>query len=561
MTDVNEQGSESVDSGKYRLLVRLGRGGMAEVYVAVARGPAGFNKLVVVKRLLPSLAEDEGFREMFMQEARLAARLNHPNVVATHEVGEAEDGMVLAMEYLEGQPLSRLVRALTAEEKRLHPTTCIRIACDMLAGLHHAHELKDFDGTPLRVVHRDVSPQNVFVTYQGQVKVLDFGIAKAERTSTKTQPGWLKGKYAYMAPEQFLAGDVDRRVDVFTTATVLWELLAGRPRRGGGSEAQTVKRLVSEPIPRLSEVLDDIDPAIDAIVARGLEREPDARFASALEMKLALEEVLSRTGMHEDLARVVGTTFAAARREVEDVISRQLGDSARLSTLGTSEPPGSGTYRATIAAHLPTSPGSLSIHAGVAHTTGPGPLDADARSPGRGRFGVAGAIAAGAALVFGTILVARAVSGPSTSTATVAEGGVTRPAIAAASLGSTDAPLAPSEPTAARIAVAAAEAPPSAEGAQAGEASAGTSGAGAGAARPTVRPAFVHAPAPAAPRPVTVAAKTAGAAPVSAPPAPAPVVSAAAPPHEEQVARRAPPAPVPPTTSTAPEGRRFRTTL
>ena len=134
MTDSIDQEPEAVDVGKYRLLVRLGRGGMAEVYVAVARGPAGFNKLVVVKRLLASLADDEGFVEMFMQEARLAARLNHPNVVATYEVGQADDGMFLAMEYLEGQPLSRIVRALAADERRLHPSTCVRIACDMLAG-------------------------------------------------------------------------------------------------------------------------------------------------------------------------------------------------------------------------------------------------------------------------------------------------------------------------------------------------------------------------------------------------------------------------------------------
>ncbi len=526
-----EQDPENVDVGKYRLLLRLGRGGMAEVYVAVARGLAGFNKLVVVKRLLPAMASDDGFREMFMQEARLAARLNHPNVVQTLEVGLHDDGMFLAMEYLEGQPLSRLVRSLQQNQKKLHVATCVRIACDVLAGLHHAHELKDFDGAALKVVHRDISPQNVFVTYEGQVKVLDFGIAKAERTSTKTQPGWLKGKYAYMAPEQFLQGEVDRRVDVFTTATLLWELLAGRSLFGGGTEAQTVKKLVAEPIPRLSSEVPGIDAKLDAVVARALEREPDARFATALEMKEALDEVLARLGAHEDLGRVVSEAFADARRDVEQQISRLLGDSARMSTVAIADLPSSSAAMrtSTLAPSTPASSGSISIHAGVAHTAGPTPVPG-ADTPQR-RLGMAGVIAAGAALVLGTIVVARTVSGPAPSSAPA-----TTSVAAAAPAPPPPTPReAPSDPAAH------ATAEPSASA---------SSAKSAAPARVVQAPVQRWAPAP------QPAAKAPPPATTSAAPPPTP---SAAPVAHDDATNKSRPAPT--STSTSPEGRRFRTTL
>lgn len=547
-------GTMTIDSNdKYRLLLRLGRGGMAEVHVAVARGPAGFNKLVVVKRLLPAMASDDGFREMFMQEARLAARLNHPNIVQTYEVGNGEDGMYLAMEYLEGQPLSRLVRTLAASDQKLAVSTCIRIACDVLGGLHHAHELKDFDGTQLKVVHRDISPQNVFVTYLGQVKVLDFGIAKAERTSTKTQPGWLKGKYAYMAPEQFLGDEIDRRVDVFTTAAVLWELITGKQLFGGSNEAQTVKKVVAEPIPRLATEVPSIDPQLDAIVARALERDPKERFANALEMKEALEEVLARVGSTEDLGRVVTAAFKETRLETEQQISRLLGDSARLSTVGLDEMPSAGSLRAITANGPATAGASGFSHAGVAHTTAtPLPTDADDAHAGmltRGGLGMTGIIAAGAALVLATIVIARTVSGPAPSRTNDAS------SIAAAAA----APV-PPPPVTARDARDARE-----DSANHGTAPTATTEIATANAKPsathhatsTPPPPPRWSPPPQAAKPAVASATTPAAAPSPPVPPPASAPTSAPAAHEDNGNNTRRPAPA----STPQEGRRFRTTL
>src|SRR5262249_33393736 len=168
-------GNDPGGFGRYQVFATLGRGGMADVYLAVSRGPMGFNKLVVVKRLRNNLAEEASFLNMFLDEARLAARLSHPNVVHTYEVGEHEGQYFIAMEYLDGQSLHSVLRSLAKSGDALSPSFCARIVADALAGLHHAHELRDYDGSPLNIIHRDVSPHNVFVTYEGQVKLVDFG--------------------------------------------------------------------------------------------------------------------------------------------------------------------------------------------------------------------------------------------------------------------------------------------------------------------------------------------------------------------------------------------------
>jgi serine/threonine-protein kinase len=247
MVDLGEQ---SALLGKYRLLAELGRGGMATVYLALVSGPVGFHKLVVIKQIGGEFAEEPEFLTMFLDEARLAARLNHPNVVQTNEVGQ--DGLrhFICMEYLEGQPLTAVTRRLVRQKPVLSLGMQLRIAVDALAGLHYAHELADFDGTPLGVVHRDVSPHNIFVTYTGQVKVVDFGIAKAMSSASATRPGVLKGKVAYMSPEQARGDAVDRRADIFAMGVILWEMATGKRLFHGLPEIQIVQAVLQADIPR-----------------------------------------------------------------------------------------------------------------------------------------------------------------------------------------------------------------------------------------------------------------------------------------------------------------------
>ena len=313
--------------GKYHLFAVLGRGGMADVYLAVSRGPMGFNKLVVVKRLRDSLAEEPSFLNMFLDEARLAARLNHPNVVHTYEVGEHDGHYFIAMEYLDGQSVQTLLRAVAKKGSKLSAPMCARIVADALAGLHHAHELKDYDGTPLNIIHRDVSPHNVFVTYEGQVKLVDFGIAKAALSRTQTEVGVLKGKVAYMAPEQAMGVPLDRRADLFAMGIVLWELLTGQRLMAGETAAVTLHRLLNKPVPRVSEVLPSVDPRLDAIVARALEKDPNARFATAQEMRDALEAWIAGSGAlvrQEDIGANVSGYFAATRADVKRQIQEHM---------------------------------------------------------------------------------------------------------------------------------------------------------------------------------------------------------------------------------------------
>ncbi len=319
-SDPSERGERSdaicAPFGKFRLVAKLGRGGMGEVFLAVIAGAQGIKKLVVVKRLRDTLAEDKNVKAMFIEEGRIASRLNHPNVVQTIEVGEEGDSLYLSMEFLEGQALSELARKL---EMPLAPVMLARIVSDALAGVHYAHELRDYDGTPLGIVHRDLSPHNIFITYDGVVKVLDFGIAKASSHADSTEPGTLKGKVSYMAPEQLSADSVDRRADIFVAGIVLWELLTRRRLMAESSMAQTVHRLLHEPIERVSSIVPNVDSKLDEIVARALEKDPARRFETAQQMRSALEAYIESTGRavrQEDVGRIVTERFAHRRERV-----------------------------------------------------------------------------------------------------------------------------------------------------------------------------------------------------------------------------------------------------
>jgi eukaryotic-like serine/threonine-protein kinase len=312
--------------GKYRLIAELGHGGMAEVFLAIASGPAGFNKLLVIKQIRDQLADDPEFLAMFLDEARLAARLNHPNVVQTNEVGEDGRRYFIAMEYLEGQPLNRIAQRL-GKDGRLTLAMHVRILIEALAGLHYAHELTDFDGTQLQVVHRDATPHNIFVTYAGQVKVVDFGIAKALGSSSETRTGVLKGKISYMAPEQALGERVDRRADVFAVGMMLWEALAGRRPFKGQNDVVILQKLVAGDIPRPSTVRDTIPELLEAICMKALAHNRDDRYATAEEMQRALEAALDRLGLRaqlRDVGDLVTRAFADERLRIRGVIEAQM---------------------------------------------------------------------------------------------------------------------------------------------------------------------------------------------------------------------------------------------
>jgi serine/threonine protein kinase len=249
--------------GKYRVIAELGQGGTANVYLAVAHGPSGFNKLVVLKLLKAELAVEPEFRRMFLNEARLAARLNHPNVVQTNEVFEEDGRPIIVMEYLEGAALSRLVSRSREQGQPIPMAMHLRIICDVLSGLHYSHELRDYDGTPLGVVHRDMTPQNVFVSFDGKVTLLDFGIAKLTGAIAETQTGVLKGKLRYMPAEQIMGETVDRRTDIFAVGVMLWEAVTREKMWRGLADATVMHNIVNGAIPTPRSVRPDVPQRLE----------------------------------------------------------------------------------------------------------------------------------------------------------------------------------------------------------------------------------------------------------------------------------------------------------
>lgn len=324
--------------GKYHLIANLGHGGMADVFLAAAQGPAGFSKLQVIKRLRRSeLGDEHDVVTMFLDEARLAARLNHPNVVQTNEVGEADGEYFIAMEYLDGQPLNRILhrlRQLPRGQEARHEAIALRIVADALAGLHYAHELADYDGTPLNVVHRDASPHNIFVTYDGHTKVVDFGIAKAATRSVNTSTGVLKGKISYMAPEQARCKPLDRRADIFVIGIVLWEILAGRKMWKGLEDMAIINNIFSHEIPTAAQARSGIPPELARIVDGALAYEVDDRYPTAADLRADLLGYLEQAGQRistEEIGALVAHLFSDRRAHLQAVIDGQI---KRLRTMG-----------------------------------------------------------------------------------------------------------------------------------------------------------------------------------------------------------------------------------
>jgi eukaryotic-like serine/threonine-protein kinase len=356
--------------GRYALYGEIAAGGMATVHVARLIGSVGFARTVAIKRLHPHLAKDPDFVGMFLDEARLAVRVRHPNVVATLDVVKDGKELFLVMEYVAGESLSRLVRKTREAGERMPPRYVGAIMCAALEGLHAAHDATSERGVPLGLVHRDISPQNIHVGIDGVARVLDFGIAKATNRVQETRTDQIKGKVAYMSPEQLAKGPIDRRADVYSASVVIWEALTGQRLFKADDVPALVYSIMNDYIRRPSEVVPDLPRGIDEVVMKGLDREAEKRWSSARELAVALERVLGTAPAREigEWAEKTGGDALAWRIELVQRIE---------SETSSSIPPG--LLRAS-AKHSPSSPVEAS---GVVHT--PAPLESDPTTQDRDR--------------------------------------------------------------------------------------------------------------------------------------------------------------------------------
>ena len=316
--------------GRYELLVPLARGGMAMVWAARLKGNRGFEKLVAVKTMLPGMSDNAEFEKMFLDEATLAARIRHPHVVEILDLGEQDKILYIVMEWVEGEALNAIMNAASTRGGIPVPIG-IRIAMQACAGLHAAHELEDEQGRPLGLVHRDVSPQNLLVTYGGVTKVADFGIAKAmARGGGSTQVGEVKGKVAYMAPEQALGNPVDRRADVFGLGILLFQLATGTHPFRGDTDAETFARIaLGEPVIFPRKLAPDYPPSLEAVVLRALAKEPEDRYESANALLRALDKALPPSMRGSVADEEVGAFVRSLFGETREARSAQLAAALR----------------------------------------------------------------------------------------------------------------------------------------------------------------------------------------------------------------------------------------
>ncbi|MBM4320188.1 MAG: hypothetical protein FJ125_09545, partial [Deltaproteobacteria bacterium] len=269
--------SEPQRYGNFVLLERIAVGGMAEIFRAKKLGAEGFEKELVVKRILPHFSEDEAFVTMFKDEARIAANLNHANIVQVYEFDECEGSFYIAMEYIEGKDLKRIIDAGLKRQKPLLPAECVYIIAQVADGLHYAHT-RTYNNVPLNIVHRDVSPHNIMIAFEGDVKLMDFGIAKAAARSTKTQAGTVKGKCAYMSPEQARGKDLDGRSDLFSLGICLWEMVTGQRLFVGDTEFETLSKVLKAEIAPPREFNNEVHPKLEKIILQSLTRDREMRF-------------------------------------------------------------------------------------------------------------------------------------------------------------------------------------------------------------------------------------------------------------------------------------------
>ena len=317
MTDAHQQ-------QRYRVVERLASGGMAEVFLAESAGIEGFKKQVAIKRVLPHLSEKKRFIAMFLDEARLSASLSHSNVAQVFDIGVGDNAYFIVMEYVDGADLKAVIEFMKRENQRFPVESACFIAAKICEGLTYAHELRGEGGAPLQIVHRDVSPPNVLITKHGEIKIVDFGLAKATSQLEKSEAGIIKGKFSYLSPEAAMGQEVDARTDIFAVGIILWEMLSGKRLFLGDTDYGTVKLVQSAKIPSLRDDNPGVPPELEAILARALARDPAARYTTARDLGRDLTHFLFKLGRPVsayDIAEVVRGAMALRKKSQPDKAS------------------------------------------------------------------------------------------------------------------------------------------------------------------------------------------------------------------------------------------------
>ncbi|WP_437574478.1 serine/threonine protein kinase [Sorangium sp. So ce887] len=353
---------------RYRVIKRLASGGMAEVFVAESAGIEGFKKQVAIKRVLPQLSKKEQFIAMFLDEARLSAHLSHSNVVSVFDIGVGDGTYFIVMEYVDGADL----RALLEHQKKVGRPMNVEVAAFMAArmcqGLAYAHDLATADGKPLQIVHRDITPANVLITRYGEVKIVDFGLAKASSQLAESDAGIIKGKFGYLAPETVLEQGVDQRVDIFALGIILWEMLAGRRLFLGDSDYITVRLVRDAVVPSLQQVNSEVPRELEQIIRRALARDPGARYRNARDLGRDLTRFLYRYGRpvsEDDVAALVERTKGGPARTIDGTQKiAELIDMMLLEFKSLTKDPTAGGSGLSL---LPTLDGATSLTHGQAH--------------------------------------------------------------------------------------------------------------------------------------------------------------------------------------------------
>jgi serine/threonine-protein kinase len=346
----------SESAQRYRVIEKLESGGMAEVFRAESNGLQGFRKQVAIKRVLPHLSEKKNFISMFLDEARLSAQLSHSNCVQVFDIGVGDQTYFIVMEFVDGANLKSIAESVQHQGRDFPVAAAVFIAHEICKGLSYAHELTDHNGVPLQLVHRDISPPNVLLTKYGEVKIVDFGLAKASSQLEKSEPGIIKGKFAYLSPEAVIGEEVDSRTDIFAVGIILWELLASRRLFRGDSDFQTIKKIEFARVPPISQVNRKVPPELERIVNKALARGRDQRYRTARELGQALSDFMfsfAQPVSSYDLAMIVQGTMREkqhARATQGSIIDKLIEEALfEFTSLKEDGATGSGVLRAAAA--------------------------------------------------------------------------------------------------------------------------------------------------------------------------------------------------------------------